>query len=51
MISICGRDGDRSGESEPDVHAARIRLQRLVDEIADLREVCDLRKQILGFGF
>src|SRR6185369_3722416 len=39
------------GESETNVHAARIRLQWLVNEIADLREACDLGKQLLGFGF
>src|SRR6185369_15258828 len=38
------RDGNRGGEGEPHVHAARIHFHWLVDEIADLREVCDFRK-------
>ncbi len=34
-------DMDRHGEREPDVHAARIDLDRLVDEVADVGECRD----------
>ncbi len=39
------RDGDSDGEREPHVHAARISLQRLIDEVANLSEARNLGKQ------
>src|SRR5262249_28739771 len=41
---------DRSGESEPHVHAAGVGLYRLMNELANFCKALDLRKQTFGFG-
>ena len=51
MINICGDDRDRGGKREPDVHAARISFQWLINEVADLSKARDLRKQAFRLRF
>ena len=45
-----GIDVDRDGEAKPHVHAGRIRLDRRVDELAQLGEVDDLVEAILDLA-
>ena len=48
--NLRGRGNGRC-KREPDLHAARVSLQGLVNEFSDLREPFDLGQQLFGFAF